>query len=260
MGWVDAIISETICYICIMIKRPDIDKELSEARKKAWKQRAAAIATTVIIVICCVAVVVMKRHARQIAAQQIELPPQTIDPVTTRGLSEEKAQCDWENKELEDNGRHDSIATLPKIEEPAPYTPKYTWDELETMVRSLTNEDYYASVWCVEMNTPKWVVLYRKGGKTYFRHFNPEKKTYGTKVRLIMEEIGKFHSSGNKRDRYYYGNGGTLIHEVNGVQKETFFNHRTIDLFTPEPVPDGYDDWEDYYYDNEEDFRYYYGR
>lgn len=154
----------------------------------------------------------------------------------------------------------DSIAALPKVKEPEPYKPQYSWDELETMIRNLTNEDYFASVWRDEMNTPQWVVIYNKGGNTYFRHFNPEKKTYGSKIRLIKDAIGKFHVSGNKWDRYLYDNGGTLIREVNGVEKERFCNHRMIDLFTPEPIPDGYDDWEDYYYDNEEDLRYYYGR
>ena len=245
-----------------MGKPSEIDAQISEARKKAWKQRLVIIATTVVIIVCCAVVVVKKQYYRDIEIQLQEQQRQAEYEAWMEQQRAEEARRAEENRirELEYARRRDSIAALTKVDEQEPYKPKYTWDELETMVRNLSDEDYYASVWCVEMNTPKWVVLYSKGGKTYFRHFNPEKKTYGTKIRLIKDEIGKFHVSGNKRDRYVYGNGGTLIHEVNGVEKETFFNHRTIDLFTPEPVPDGYDDWEDYYYDNEEDFRYYYGR
>lgn len=245
-----------------MKKSSDIDNQLLIARDKARKQRLAIIATTVIIVICSITVVVKKQHSREIEAQRYEQQLHAEQEIRLQRQREENIRRSEEARirEMDESRRLDSIAALPKAEESEPYKPKYSWDELETMVRNLTNENYFASVWHVEENTPKWVVIYTKGGKTYFRHFNAEKKTYGNKIRLIKDETGKFHVSGNKRNRYYYGNGNTLIHEVNGVKKETFFNHRTIDLYTPEPVPDGYEDWEDYYYDNEEDFRYYYGR
>ena len=245
-----------------MKRSSDIDKQLLIARDKARKQRMAIIATTVIIVICSITVVVKKHHNREIEAQRSEQQLHAEQEIRLQRQREENIRRSEEARirELDESGRLDSIAALPTAEESEPYKPKYTWDELETMVRNLSNENYFASVWCVEENSPKWVVIYTKGGRTYFRHFNPEKKTYGNKTRLIKERIGEFHASGNKRDRYVHGNGNTLIHEVNGVKKETFFNHRTIDLYTPEPVPDGYEDWEDYYYDNEEDFRYYYGR
>lgn len=225
-------------------------------------QRMAIVATTVLVVFCCFIIVVKKRDSRIFEAQQQEQLRQAEYEDNLKRRQEIDARQTKENRvqELEYLQQHESSVTLLENKEEELYQPQYSWDELETMVRNLTNEDYYASVWCAEINSPKWVVIYSKDGKTYFRHFNPEKKTYGNKIRLIKDEIGKFHASGNKRDRYYYGNRGVLIHEVNGVEKERFFNHRTIDLFTPEPMQDGYDDWEDYYYDNEEDFRDYYGQ
>lgn len=234
----------------------DIDKQLLIARSKARKQRMAIIATTVIIVVCSIIVIITKHHTIEIEAQRYEQESRL------RQQREENLRRSEETriKELERSRQLDSIAAIPQVEEPEPYTPKYTWDEIETMIRNLTDENYFASVWCDEVNTPEWVVIYTKGGKTYFRHFNPEKKTYGNKIRLIKDGLGKFHVSGNKRDRYIYGNGGSLIHEVKGVAKETFFNQRMIDLYTPEPAPDGYEDWEDYYNDNEEDLLFYYGR
>ena len=234
----------------------DIHKQLLIARSKARKQRMAIIATTVIIVVCSIIVIITKHHTREIEAQRYEQESRL------RQQREENLRRSEETriKEIESSRQSDSISAIPQVEEPEPYTPKYTWDEIETMIRNLTDENYFASVWCDEVNTPEWVVIYTKGGKTYFRHFNPEKKTYGNKIRLIKDGLGKFHVSGNKRDRSIYGNGGSLIHEVKGVAKETFFNQRMIDLYTPEPAPDGYEDWEDYYNDNEEDLLFYYGR
>lgn len=103
------------------------------------------------------------------------------------------------------------------------------------------------------------MVLYSKGEnllpplqseKENLRRKNPADKGIGRQVPRCRQQARQI----------LYGNGRILIHEVNGVEKQTFVNHRSIDLYTPTPVPDSYDDWEDYYYDNEEDFRNYYGR
>lgn len=240
----------------------DTDKEVAEIRKRETKRRIAMIAAAVIIVMSCVVVIVKKHHARVEEELRIEAQYKAENEARQERIRQEEARRAEEARlrEIEYARRRDSIAALPKVEEPQPPKPEYTWDELEKMVRDLTNEEYYASVWRISPDKPEWVVIYHKGGNIYFRHFNPAKKTYGAKVRLKMESVGKYYAAGNKRDRYVYGNGGTLIHEVNGVEKESFYNRKSIDLYTPEPVPDGYDDWEDYYYDNEEDFLYYYGR
>lgn len=244
-----------------MDRLSDINTRLSNARKKAIKQRLSIIASTLVVVAFCAIIIVQKHNDRIARAEQQELQRQAehvAEVQRQREIAARRAEQELLANLEKDEKRIRAARAWAAEQE----TPKhsYTWSDLEEMVRNLTNEDYYASVWQEEMNTPKWVVLYSKGGKTYFRRFNPEKKTYGAKIRLIMESAGKYHASGNKRDRYYYGNGRILIHEVNGVEKQTFFNHRSIDLYTPTPVPDSYDDWEDYYYDNEEDFRNYYGR
>ncbi len=238
----------------------DTDNNLAAIKKKALTQRIAIIATTVIVVICCVVVMVKKQEKRNIERQQQEALFQAEYEARLQREREEAAQRTEEQRlrDIEYQRRRDSIATLPKVETPELLKPTWSWNDIENMVRNLTNEDYYASIWIEEYDTPRWVVIYSKGGKTYFRHFNAEKKTYGSKIRLIKDDAGKYHASGNKRDRYDY-QGNQLVHIVNGVEKERFSNHKIIDLFTPEPVPDGYEDWEDYYYDNEEDLRHYYG-
>lgn len=246
-----------------MKKTSETGNKLEDVKHKAWQQRIAIIAATVIVIICCVVVMVKKSNNRAIERQREEAEYQTEYEARMQREREEAARRDEEQRlrNIEYQRRRDSIAALPgvEVEETEPPKPTWSWNDIEKMVRDLTNENYYASIWHEEINTPKWVVIYTKGGKEYFRRFNAKSKTYGPKVRLIKDDTAKFHVSGNTRDKYYYDRGGRLVHEVNGVVKETFDNHHTIDLFTPEPVPDGYEDWEDYYYDNEEDLYFYHG-
>lgn len=244
-----------------MKKTSETGNKLEDVKHKAWQQRIAIIAATVIVIICCVVVMVKKSNNRAIERQREEATYQAEYEARMQREREEVARRDEEQRlrNMEYQRCRDSIAALPGVEETEPPKPTWSWNDIEKMVRDLTNENYYASIWHEEINTPKWVVIYTKGGKEYFRRFNAKSKTYGPKVRLIKDDTGKFHVSGNTRDKYYYDRGGRLVHEVNGIVKETFDNHHTIDLFTPEPVPDGYEDWEDYYYDNEEDLYFYHG-
>lgn len=242
-----------------MKRDSDIRNNLDDVRKRAWQQRLAIIASTVIVLACCVVVVVKKSNTRAAERQRVEAARQAEREARLQREREEAIIMDRQRRliNLDLQRRQDSLAALTEAEPPK---PTWSWNDIEEMVRNLTDEDYYASIWCEEYDTPRWVVIYSKGGRTYFRRFNAETKKYGPKVRLIKESDGRFHASGNKRDKYYYGGGSQLVHEVNGVEKERFYNHRSIDLFTPEPVPDGYEDWEDYYYDNVEDLYFYYGK
>lgn len=138
----------------------DIDKQLLIARSKARKQRMAIIATTVIIVVCSIIVIITKHHTREIEALRYEQESRL------RQQREENLRRSEETriKEIESSRQSDSISAIPQVEEPEPYTPKYTWDEIETMIRNLTDENYFASVWCDEVNTPEWVVIYSSFG------------------------------------------------------------------------------------------------
>lgn len=241
----------------VMNKTSNSNNNLAEVKKKALIQRVAIIATTVIVVVCCVIVMVKKREKRNIEWQQQEAIYIAEYKAHLQREREEAAQRAKERRlrDIEYQRMQDSLAALQKVETPE---PRWTWSDIEDMVRNLTDENYYASIWIVEYDMPNWVVIYTKSGKIYFRHFNAEKKTYGAKIHLIDDGTGKYHVLGNKRNRYVYQN-NDLVHEINGVEKERFYGHTSIDLFTPEDAPDGYDSWEDYYYDNEEDFRTYYG-
>lgn len=141
-------------------------------------------------------------------------------------------------------------------EEVGVYERKFSRSRLETMVKELTREGYFADVWEVDNGTSDHVVIYEKGGKTYIRKINPETDKFGPPTRLRKYEEGVYHVYGDKTRWYKRGSGENrydLIYEVKGVEKARYYGMTSIELDTPIPVPDGYDDWGDYYEDNEEE-------
>lgn len=177
-----------------------------------------------------------------------------------RRVRETERQKKLREEEIKEARRIDSVIAMRRqIEQPPePERPKYTWERLETMVRDLSNEGYYATVWKVDDGSSAWIVKYEKGGREYIRRFNPETGKYGTATRLKKHNIGEFYVYGDKSRWYKYGPRNILIYEVNGVERERFGNFQLIDLYTPDSEDD--EEGEDFYYDNEEDMYLYYGR
>lgn len=230
------------------------EDELKVLQKRHTVYRIGTIA---LMVLALIVVFGIKSCQKEKLLQEEMQLAQVQDSI--RRVNEAEWARKWEVQEEVRQRWRDSVAALPKVEPPKPEPPKYSWSHLETMVRDLSNDGYYASIWKVDDGTSTWVVVYEKDGRHYIRKFNPETDKYGKPTRLRYYEVGKYHVWGDKF-RWYKYDRNELIYEVNGVEKERYTNHRTIDLFTREPVPDGYEDWEDYYYDNEEDLREYYGR
>ena len=157
-------------------------------------------------------------------------------------------------REREQKRQRDSIEAARREAE----KPRYSWTRLEQMIQDLSNEGYSAVMWKVQDESSAWIVLYEKGGRTYIRKVDPEKDTYGPATRLKEYDLGMWHVWGDKSRWYKYTQKNDLIYEVKGVEKERFVDFHIVDLFTPEPVPGDYEDWEDYYMDNEEDLYFYY--
>lgn len=235
-------------------KRNYTEEELEVLRKRHTGYRIGII----LLMLFGLIVVFSVKSCQNVKRQQEEMRLwNTQDSI--RRVREAELSKEMEAREAEWQPRRDSLNALPAVEAPKQEEPKYSWSHLETMVRDLSNENYFSSIWKVEDGTSAWMVIYEKHGRHYIRKFNPETDTYGKSTRLRFYENGKYHVWGDKT-RWYKYDRDELVYEVNGVEKARYTNHRTIDLFTPEPVPDGYEDWEDYYYDNEEDLREYYGR
>lgn len=79
-------------------------------------------------------------------------------------------------------------------------------------------------------------------------------------MNMKMAETGEYYLAANPKHRYIQ-EGPCLVYYVNGVEKGRWNHcgHLLIDLDTPEEPYEGYESWEDYYYDNEEDLYFYYG-
>ena len=135
--------------------------------------------------------------------------------------------------------------------------PSFDFCLVEEMVCALTMEDYYASVW--NKNPFDWIVIYTLGGKKYIRTFYPEKYKYGTPRRVMQHKLGVFRLASNPNEYYSFtvDNYRNLYHFKDGKVIEIYYNHNIIELNTPN---DSYENGEDYYYDNEEDDRLFYGR
>lgn len=241
-----------------MNKPADLHSQVAMAKKKAKMWRLAIIATTAILVIVSVIVNVIKRHER-IAESKRQAAIFNAEQEKRRQLEREYQKQQEEKARLwaiESQRLKDSIDALPKEE---PEEPPYTWYDLEYMIRNLTKENYFALIWKANYDDPTdWVVIYHKKSKIWFRHFNPVNKTFGKETRLIEDGPGKYHVYGNQKNRFERDSADDLVHTINGVEKESFVGFQMIDLYTPEPAPDGYDSWEEYYDDNEEDLYFYY--
>ncbi len=162
-----------------------------------------------------------------------------------------------------DNTADEPLTTQDKINlgyipKPESYPePSFDFCLVEEMVCALTNENYYASVW--NKNSFDWIVIYTLGGKKYIRTFYPEKYKYGAPRRVMQYKLGVFRLASNPNEYYSFtvDNYRNLYHFKDGKVIEIYYNHSIIELNTPN---DSYEDGEDYYYDNEEDDRLFYGR
>ena len=239
-------------------ERDHMDKEVKGARRgRAYWY----VGGCVVVVFAFVALWVKNRESER-RLREAEYRYEWMQDSIRRARDAERQRIVWE-QEIKEARRIDSaIAARRQIEErmkPEPEQPKYTWDRLETMVRDLSNEGYYAVVWKVNDGSSAWIVIYEKGGREYIRRFNPETGKYGPVTRLKQHDLGEFYVYGDKSRWYKYGPKNDLIYEVNGMERERFGNFRLIDLYTP-GGGDEDEEGEDFYYDNEEDMYMYYGR
>lgn len=235
-----------------------MDKEVKGARRG----RAYWYVGVCVVVVFAFVVLWVKNRESERRLREAEYRYERVQDSIRRAREAERQRVRWE-QEIKEARRIDSaIAARRQIEErmkPEPERPKYTWDRLESMVRDLSNEGYYAVVWKVNDGSSAWIVIYEKGGREYIRRFNPETGKYGPVTRLKQHDLGEFYVYGDKSRWYKYGPKNDLIYEVNGMERERFGNFRLIDLYTP-GGGDEDEEGEDFYYDNEEDMYMYYGR
>lgn len=232
------------------------EKELKDYQKWSRKFRRIVLLACMALV-GGVGIVEYKVSEHSEMARQEAIAQQQIAQQACRQRMAEQEAREYSERMVWDSirrAKEDSIAALP------PSPPRYTWNELENMVRAVAKENYFAYIW--KMDEDCWMMHYTTGeGKNtrhYFRKINAQKKTYGPVMRMKSPEFGVFYLASNPKHRYVE-KGSCLVYYVGGVEKGRWEPRRSIDLFTPEdPRDEGYDSWEDYYNDNEEDLYFYY--
>lgn len=238
------------------------EEELKEYKKWSVKYRAILISVCAFLCIGIGTLYFVKDHlANKRRHEQIEREYQE------REIRIARAQKERREKEIADSIRwaryRDSIAQLPPPPPPEPpKPPRYTHQDVERMVQKVAHDNYCASAW--QIDEDNWIMHYSSGEgkqqKHYFRKFNVFKKTYGPVMNMKKAKNGEYYLAANPKHRYIQ-EGPCLVYYVNGVEKGRWNHngHLLIDLDTPEEPYEGYESWEDYYYDNEEDLYFYYG-
>ncbi|MGM9844172.1 MAG: hypothetical protein ACI30S_08130 [Muribaculaceae bacterium] len=217
-----------------------------------------------VIALTIVAIIFIQQRYEERHLAEIALMDSIINANRENNLAEQRrADSIAAIVDTTDNTADEPLTTQDKINRgyipnPESYPePSFDFCLVEEMVCALTNENYYASVW--NKNSFDWIVIYTLGGKNYIRTFYPEKYKYGTPRRIMQYKLGVFRLVSNPNEYFSFveDNYRNLYHFKDGKVIEIYYNHNIIELNTPNG---SYEDGEDYYYDNEEDDRLFYGR
>lgn len=233
-------------------------------RYKRWSRKYRTILISSCVLLCAGVGVIyfVKQHNDDIRRhERIERENKA------RAIRIAQAQKERRENEISDSIRRaryaDSIAQLPASPPSEASVPsRYNFEDVDRMVQKVAHDNYCASAW--QIDDDNWIMHYSSGEgkreKHYFRKFNVFKKTYGPVMKMKRAKIGEYYLASNPKQRYIQ-EGPYLVYYVNGVEKGKWHHngHLLIDLDTPEEPYEGYDSWEDYYYDNEEDLYFYYG-
>lgn len=237
--------------------------DLDSLKKISKYFRIIAVSLTAIVIVClCIG-----KHDQRVADHQeqerirLEYLRQHEEEMRQIAIREQKCQEQYRLDSIIMARISDSISQLPPPSPPAP--PRYTYEDVNKMVQKVAHENYCASAW--QIDEDNWIMHYSSGDdphtKHYLRKFNVYKKTYGPAMRIRQTKTGEYRLMSN-HNKVYRQEGPFLVYYNKGVEKGRWHHHGhlLIELDTPEEPYEGYESWEDYYYDNEEDLRFYYGR
>ena len=237
------------------------EKELQDYLRwsKLFRIGVAVLCVVVVIIALFIA---YDLHDKKILAQEEQQKIEQAERLKRQQRERELEYERWQRDRYLDSLKNESYLQMRAAEHRETETPpRYTWNELENMVRKVAKENCYATVW--KMDEDCWMMHYSTGEgkkkKHYFRKINVHNKTYGPVMRMKSPELDEFYLASNPKHRYKM-QGAYLVYYVNGVEKERWTPQRSIDPYSYEdPRDEGYDSWEDYYNDNEEDLYFYYG-
>ena len=252
--------------------------------KKVARIRRFVIVITAFVVICCVYIIghtTVDNNKAQWQAYRNETEAERVRIELERLQEQERQKRWWDSIQqisqihaIERKRLQDSVESTYALK---PCGTNFTMGDVERMVKNLTSDDPQAIV-ASGNHRSLWRVIYKKGNKYYFREFNPEKKTYGPKIKVrVIQDKKNFEFDVETRDgiqrvytmwyhpiRHYEQIERSLQgYRVESFEFEGFVNTRPkpkVEL----PAYDDYDEYEDEdedeTLDNEEDdLRFYYG-
>lgn len=247
-------------------------KKLPGYKKWPRKYRVALIVSCAILCVGAATVYIGKKYTENKRLQK-RIERQNREIAEIEAISQKETREKQTADSIQWANYRDSVAQLPPAPEPqpepapepapAPQPPRYTFQDVERMVQKVARDNYFASAWQIDQDN--WIMHYSSGDgrreKHYLRKFNAYKKTYGPVMNVKSPKTGEFYLASNPNHRYIQ-EGPCLVYYLNGEEKGRWNHngHLLIELDTPaDPRDEGYDTWEDYYYDNLEDLYLYYG-
>lgn len=252
--------------------KPDEDTGIPANEHKSWPSLiyTAVLALVTAIIIGTIALTCTHRH--------------TTDENQQRDIKQSEMSCIEKEAEIAgaryaeralDKARLDSIEEANR--------PNYTEEELEKMVRRVVPSYSMIDLW--KKDNHDWIMKYERikhhRSVTYLRTFDPTDKKFGREMEVTQETRETNYGTTvtvytpQKGSGWYEGNyyGALIYFDKNGKALKQYTNKNItsrLENTSSRPrfnVPDddddddgldGYEDVDDYYYDNAEDLYFYY--
>lgn len=258
--------------LCIMSHNGFTKKDLDELRRYSLKLRLAVVGTTCFII---AAMWLLFKYYAEVKEQHRQ---------------EEIARFEEDSRRIQSEiAEHDRLIRLERERQlyvaesiKIANMPIYTIAEVHELVKSKTPSYSWKYLW--RKDNDNWIVCYMReyGGKQHWfmRRFNPTIREFDREIEVIPQQIVSRDLSNIDRQKYcvkekpqnYFIEDifGNLRYHENGYLTERWSRikqgYNIPSTSRPPSVKnritryDDYEDFDDYYYDNEEDMRFFYGR
>lgn len=255
--------------------------ELNRLKHSSRKLRIIAVSITAIIILCMFCVF---KHADNLH-REAEFAEQARVEAENRQRATEQAERD--RLQALEIARQQRIADSIRIAN----MPSYTIGEVHEMVRKVV--PMYSWVYLWRMDNDNWIMRYtlEYGDKEhhFMQRFNPTTQRFEKAIEFsttyyknLTDDRGVYTHPKNIRCSFteerirgtldYFEDGKHIgVYTRKGIEHAcrlpsnghgqlTKKRIRALESAPPEWKEEGYDSWEDWYYDNEEDLHFYYGR
>lgn len=260
--------------------RRTANNDLDSFKRYSRKLRLIAVAISCAIIVC---IGLFFKHQTNVRGQRrIE----ELERIEAKNCSIEAEQAGYDRMAEVEQQRLSQIADSIRVAN----MPSYSISDVHEMVR--TKAPAYSWVYLWRMDNDNWIMRYMKEYDDkehwFMQRFNPTTRKfekaieYSTVYYPDLTEKGVYTRPGNVRCSFtedhvwetldYYEDGKHIgVYNRKGIEHDCRLpskGHgqltkkilRALESAPPEWKEEGYESAEDWYYDNEEDFLFYYGR